>query len=482
MTWPCSVCSMSGGVAITIGLVCAAIAGVGVSSLPSTFEAYAIPMLLATVVFVVICILSGVLRSRRRGGRVDPFDPLILPTAYVAVTCLAPVFWMWSTDSDLGYVQKSMMSSQTPALMALAVVGFALGAAVPFGRREISSESVDVGTLAIAGRVLLCFPLLLAANGVLNHAVVSRGSGQNVVVLRDSIFVLGVLVATAAVVILLAANERKGGGLLTKGEWVLVLSLLLLLGLNGSRGGALGVMITVLLFASRRGVTSIRVVFGGLAMVAFAYIVVTYRSRSVGETADNGLVQTVLSDLGSVAFTTGVTAQDIGRAGYLGGSTIIAAAERQLPGPLANSLFGQPSDTGAFQFRAISGYTNPSNGYGFSLPAEGVMNFGTVGAFMVPFVAGVVLAWLYAGFSPSVMKARSLAYAIAVGTVPFALRSDVLGAVKGVLYPTIMVFAVFALAKSMRSRAPAELLDVRPGVSCVHGHTSTSRPLPALRS
>ncbi|MFC7550581.1 O-antigen polymerase [Plantactinospora sp. GCM10030261] len=99
-------------------------------------------------------------------------------------------------------------------------------------------------------------------------------------------------------------------------------------------------------------------------------------------------------------------------------------------GPLALWIWGQPNDTGAFHFRTLIGMTNDGQGWGYSIPAEGALNFGLPGVLLLPFVYGLALAWLYARFSAAPTRALELIYSIAAASVPFAFRSDVHGAVK----------------------------------------------------
>jgi hypothetical protein len=450
-------------VSIALGVSCASLTCVVIVSSPSRLEAYAIPLLVMAGVLACIAVLVGAHRSYTRDGRIAPFEPLVFPTAYVAVTCLAPAFWLWETGGHLGIAKRSTLSPQTPALMALAVIGFIMGAMLTFRPRVYPIEVLNSRYLAVSGRILLLLPMALAAEGVVSGSVLRRGAAQNVVTIGDSIQTLGVLLTSAAVVLLLVAHQHDGASLLGRTDWFLILTSLALLGLTGSRGSSLTIMLLLLIFSAPKRGGNVRAFLGGVVMTTFAYVVVSYRTAAVGENTDLGFVGTLLSDLGSVFYTTGVTAAQLGPNGYLGGSTIVAAAIRQLPGPFVIALLGQPSDSGAFEFRRIAGITTDSNGFGFSLPAEGVMNFGTIGALLVPFIVGASLAWLYARFDRAGARGRQFAYAIAVGSLPFAFRSDVLGAIKGTLYPFLVVSVVLVAAKVRRGRHSPGARVVRVG-------------------
>src|SRR5690606_36392652 len=113
-----------------------------------------------------------------RGGRFDPLHPLMFPTAYIAVATLAPTAWLL-TQGNLGLFRQRDLSADAPLLMSLAVVGFALGAAVPFRRRHASRELPrDSQTLTQAGRLLLAVPFLLALNSFRAGGAAVRGGGQ----------------------------------------------------------------------------------------------------------------------------------------------------------------------------------------------------------------------------------------------------------------------------------------------------------------
>ncbi|MEQ4302991.1 O-antigen polysaccharide polymerase Wzy [Plantactinospora sp. B6F1] len=411
---------------------------------------------------VAVAALGAVVGCRRSrlAGHVDPFHPLLFPSIYVAVACLAPPLWLSLSDIDLGYLESSLIAPESPQLMALAVLGFTLGAAIPFARRvALADDAIDPRLLERAGMVIILVPLGFAAHNYLNKAVLTRGIGQDTVTLMDSISVVNVILGLTAVILILVARFQQGKSVLSVSEGSLVAALVALSGLNGQRHSALAILIAVLVFMTRRRGASIRAVLGLSAILIFAYVVVLYRVTVILGPRPVPVTSAFVQDLGSVTFTTGITATLMSGGPYLDGATIFAGLIRQLPGPVANSIFGPPVDTGAFQFRLRSGLTSDSTGYGFSLPAEGVINFGTVGAFIVPFVAGVLIAWIYARFSPLGGRSINVLYAVVASTLPYGFRSDTLGAVKGVLYPGVLLGCAFAGAaaaqRARRRRPPA---------------------------
>ena len=258
----------------------------------------------------------------------------------------------------------------------------------------------------------------------------------------------------------------RGGGLtkpFTKLDLVAAASLVVMLGANGRRGAAIAVILVLAFaYASRPTARSrtIPILVGTGLLVGFAYQVVVYRTTATG--ADVGLapIEVLLRDLASVPFTSGVTDRLLVHFDQYNGATLLADLVHLLPGPLTAELFGPTSDTGALVFRYLYGAPD-TLGYGYSIPAEGILNFGTAGAFLLPFAMGATLAWLYARADFNASRAVQLAYYLAAATLPFAWRSDVLGAVKGVLYPLIVIWLVLLYARTIQTLIASKRL--RPG-------------------
>jgi hypothetical protein len=299
-------------------------------------------------------------------------------------------------------------------------------------------------------------------------------SGVNTVTLADSLSVITAILGPTAVILILVSRYQQGKSILSVPGGVLVVALVGLNGLNGQRHSALGIMLSILIFMTRKRGSKLRTLLGLSAILAFAYIVVLYRVTVTSGSRPESIDSALLQDLGSVTFTTGVTATLMGEGPYLNGASIIAGLIRQLPGPLSNLLFGPPDGTGAFQFRRLSGLASDGNGFGFSIPAEGVLNFGMAGAFVVPFVAGVLMAWIYARFSLVGSRAIHVLYVVAASTLPFAFRSDTLGAVKGVLYPGVILACAFGIAAAAR-RAHARRARAVPVPLSGGRHRTTAR-------
>lgn len=87
--------------------------------------------------------------------------PLMYSTLYVTVTTLAPMAWLLSRG-NLGYIVLENLSPETPTLMALTVVGFAVGGALPFKKIESPPIPHDGKTITHFERLLFLLPFGVA--------------------------------------------------------------------------------------------------------------------------------------------------------------------------------------------------------------------------------------------------------------------------------------------------------------------------------
>ena len=403
------------------------------------------------IAFFAVC---RCLARLRRNQRVDLFHPLIFPTAYVAIATLGPALWIYGKRSNLGYITSDQLSERTALLLALAVIGFVIGAAVPFERRAQVVSAIDRATLTQIGRVLLLFPLTMALIDLSQNTVLTRGQNQAEITAADSLGSGALIVAPAAVLLILSGRMRKPR-LIGAVDWALIGTTVIVSGLNGRRAGAIAIMLVVIMFVAARGFAGIRLALGLGTVVVFTNTILEYRTTAVGEVVELSFVESALRDLGSVAFTTGLT--DRLQTSHLYGATLIDSLIRQLPSPIAIPLFGPPTGTGNVRFRDLAG-SNSDNGYGFSVPAEGVMNFGILGAFILPFVVGLTLAWLYARSDLTGARPIGWVYSIAVAALPFSWRSDMLGTVKGLLYPFILFTLAVILSRTVYKPGSTDLL------------------------
>lgn len=433
------------------------------------------------------CIALGAVRSVRAVGGIDFFHPLIFPLIYVSTSFLVPVWVTFWLDSPVGsFARDTPLANNTPVLLLLGVLGFALGAAVPWKTKPSSKEDREsgriqrvAGAVLVSGRVLALFALALAIRELYLGGVAVRALNQTTYTLDDSISVLTKLSSIATAVVLVGAHSAlQSPKLLSRIDWAFILSILIATGLRGDRNAAISVILVLAFTAARHGGSLKPVIGGFVAAVTFMVVVLRYRNSVRGVEAGDGIMEILLGDLAPAGFSTSAVAAVVPEIyPYEWGSTIVAALVRQLPGPVANWLFGPPTDTGSSKFREIIGYSNPNGGVGFSLPAEGYLNFGPAGIVILCAVVGGFCAWAYARSEVRSTRPRAHLYTVVIAVLPFALRTDLLGFTKSILYTFIIVAVVFsfAVAVSPQESRPRRTSNKKMPVTPFTGHTHLGR-------
>lgn len=408
----------------------------------------------------LVLVVNGVLRARN-GGAEMYLAPTVFPVAYIATASLGPTLWIYSRSDLLG-IGPSDLPSNTLLAMGLAVTAFCFGTMMPWPARHVDPAPLNGRLLAGVSRLAFFFPLGLAAHRYITGYVGTRGQGQDVRDASDAVGVAAVLLAPA-LVLLIAVARRQQRWPFGFADLTIIAIFLVLQALNGDRASSIAIVLTVsiALVLRRESDGRLRPLILGLAAIgSLAYVTSTLRTQEVAPSASGlGFIETTLQDFVSIPYTTGVVLQNVELSGAAGGTTVIAALIRQLPSPLATRLIGPVDDTGTFVFREMVGIGS-SQGWGFSIPAEGALNFGMWGLIVASWLYGTLLRWLYSRASLKAGRAMSLCYFVAFATLPFAWRSDALGAIKGILYPAIFMAIVLAFARQNRARL---------GGSCSHG-------------
>ena len=402
-------------------------------------------------------LVIGVRRSRAEYGYVDIFHPLIFPLGYVAVTFLAPAWAMLVTGRNFLGFTSSVMAPNTALLMTLAVTGVTLGLAVKFPCREHNPATApDPRFLTHVGRIVLLLLVAIAAQGYLTGSVLTRGVGQTTYGAAETVQALMTILTPLAVVLLASAHRATTPkGLLRPVDWVLLVGLICFLGLGGGRGQGITVLLVLVYGGTRKRIRTGALAASFGAILAFAVGVLQYRGIARGGSPSSSTSIALLTDWSVATYTTGITAQGVpSKMDFQWGSTYLASALRQLPSPVANRILGQPYDTGTYAFRRLIAFENPNQGWAYSLPAEGYLNFGVAGMIAACFLFGLFMAWAWSRASWPAPGVTALVYPVLMAFLPVALRSDALGLIKSVLYPVLIATAIYAVARAAQHRLP----------------------------
>jgi hypothetical protein len=420
------------------------------------------------VVLGVLLLASRLLRGVRTR---DWFNPLVLPTAYVLLTLTVPFIFVSWTGRWLGDFGPAAISGSLVSICAIAFLS--LWAGIVLGSRHGTSNRIQGTTegeftpyfarVRAFGLVLLAVLTPVAVWLVVVSTWAPYGYEQLTYGLSSSLkAVLGVIALPA--VALVGVGGVGLSGKVPRRDWVAIVGLLALLFAAGNRSVPLSILL-FLAFLRHEAVRRIRltsVVAGAVGIVLLMIAVVLWRGASPLADSPIALVEPAVE---SVASPVGITARLLeivpGEVDYFMGSTYGAAVKYLLPGPIARGLLGGPSATGSFAYRDLIGFTDTSQGLGFSMMAEAYLNFGPVGVAAAFAMFGVLLAWAWKRSRPWARRARDLLYPILLAQVPYILRSDALSQIKMVLYAQLVLY--LALRASWVGRRAGSRGDAQTG-------------------
>jgi len=398
--------------------------------------------------------------------RADIFRPEALAVGYVAISFLAPLWMLETQGVAVGALSRDIVvSPRTLTILGLSLVAFSVGCLWTFKLSKKGAENLpatNTGRMLVIGRILLLSSLVLTAATAAQGGVATRGLDQLTRTFADSVTVYQAAAALAGLLLVLGARFAQRTSLLGFLDWALVLGTIATLALRGSRGDVVTLILAVLYFYSLRNGSRKVVLISLGACVVLSLLILNYRAAATGNRATATPSSQIIGTFAPAAFTTGATAARIpSQSPYRLGSTYVVALQRQLPSPLANRLFGPPDDTGARQFRSIISFDNKNQGFGFSLPAEGYMNFGLLGAVSLCGLTGLLLSFAYSRRASGWWRTSFYWYPVLITNLPFAMRSDLLGAIKISLYPVIMIAIALALSRSSNLQQEEHRAPVR---------------------
>jgi hypothetical protein len=277
-----------------------------------------------------------------------------------------------------------------------------------------------------------------------------RALNQSTYQLSDSVQAMAMILALPAVLLILVGRAqlprtRRATAL----DWILIASLVVGSSLTGGRAIAITVMLCAA-FSLTRGTRSVsRTLAPFVAIAVFALAVLAYRQWAMRDQGTHDPFRAAATDLSPVTYTLGLVSGSVPSEGhYKFGATYADALVHQMPSIISVPLMGPPDHTGSMIFRnQILHMTDPNSGYGFSIPAEAYLNFGAGGVLVLGLGLGWLLGWAYSRQSWPSLRTGSFVYICLVAPLPFAYRSDALGAIKGSLYPVLLMALSLLVAR-----------------------------------
>jgi hypothetical protein len=466
--WPIVV-----AVVVAVADVATAAGGVrydwGLSGSPVAIAAWCAAALAVTLIVAVA--------FRRRW-----FHPLSVPLVVVAVMSLAAPLWVQVTHDPAGPLYSTgyepagsplaaALSATACAALLLVVAGYlASAAAVLALTRPAAPDAITpvfrYQGMRNAGFALLCAGALpqvlltyLSAGTTYGANQLHYGLTSFLAAAAGSGTLAGLVVAVAAAH---AAQPTRLRDLLLGREWAALGVYMLAVAGSGERAGLItpGVYLAWA-YSTRVRAIPIRWAVAVLLVALWGGSVIAH--HRAGDTLSGAspaaVAESAAGDVNTPAWLTQQTVMHIPSGSpYLHGSTYLASAEAQLPGPVSRHL-GVTSRTASAVFRDIIGFYNPNQGFAESYPSEAYLNFGLAGCLGAGVFLGALMGWAWHKHRQSAGKPVDLLYPVLLAGLVYGFRSDALTQVKDVLYPMLIIWAVMAWC-----RVPLHQADVRrPG-------------------
>lgn len=449
-----SVAILAGGLTLTILLWLVA--------LPSTSVAASEAAMTMAACVGLLTLRAGLRKSMADLGHVDAFHPCVFPVAYLHISFLFPTWLMLVNGEPLLGFTRADLSPDTALLVAVSLVAYDLGSLLALGRGASSKpweRPTAPGFLLVVGRALT---LLLIAQSIFawsQGGAGTRGLAQTSFTSADSLSAFALVFAPAATLLLAWGGrgvDHHGSPRLLPSDLVLLSALLVMTSVNGARGSSLVILLTVLLVSSHHLAKRWVIPVALLLMLVGAIVISAYRSGAVVGSVSQSPVDRVADDWSVATYSIGATAHTVPtERDFEWGRTYLVSAVRQVPSPISNRLLGPPTDSASYIFRDLIHFNNADQGLGYTIPAEGYLNFGWAGLIAVSLFYGAAVSYSHRWFRVVGNRALNCLYLIVVATLPLSIRSDALGAVKAVLYPYLLIGCVLAVARSVEGRRPA---------------------------
>jgi hypothetical protein len=427
----------------------------GLSGSPATVEAWCAATLAVVLIVAATC-------------RQPWFHPLSLPLAVVAVMSLAAPLWVWVTHEPAnllyspgyeppGQPLAAALSATACAALVLVVAGYLAGAAATLAVSRTTAPPAAKPVfryrdMRSGGFALLCAGAIPQAVLTIVSAGKTYGADQlqyGLTSFLAAAAAMGML-AGLAVVTMAAAHTARATRLrdLLRGrEWAALGLYMAAVAASGQRAGLIapGVYLAWV-YSTRVRAIPRRWAVAALLLVLWGGAVIAHHRADGGLSPGSpaAVAASAAGDLNSPAWLTQQTVMHVpSGTPYLHGSTYLAAAEAQLPGPASRHL-GATSRTASAVFRDIIGFYDPNQGFSESYPSEAFLNFGLPGCLGAGLFLGALMGWAWRKRGEVAARPRDLLYPVLLAGLVYGFRSDALTQVKDVLYPMLIVWAMMA--------------------------------------
>jgi hypothetical protein len=434
---------------------------------------------LATWVAALVLVMAALVALAHKSRHTGWFHPLSLPLATLTIMSLGAPLWVYFTHQSVGLLydpgyQNGIVSTLAVAVsvtaceaLALVVVGYMIGVGAAFAlTSQAEPTAVDQRypmfrsqDMRNAGLTLMA----VAAVSQLAVAALARGTAYGANQLAyglPSILSAGAAPALLAGLILVTvtapqAKPRRVWNLLRGWEWAALSFYILAVVLAGERAGLIAPIVYFSwVYSTQVRVIPLKWIVAGvvLAMIGGTLISNYRQGDGLSPGSPNVIAHNAIGDVSSPAWLTQQTIIHVpSEAGYLHGSTYLAAVESQLPGPVARAV-GAPTRTASAVFRNITGFFDPNQGFAESYPSEAYLNFGLGGCLGAGLFLGALMGWAWRKRRETATRSRDLLYPVLLAGLIYGFRSDALTQIKDVLYPMLAVSVLMGWHR-MRSRA-----------------------------
>lgn len=409
-------------------------------------------------------------------ARREWFHPLVFPVIYLAVGLFAAPIWEVIANRDLsGEFTLADLTGGLITVMGLTYIGFGGGvSAALFGRRpppiDRAAVPLDWGFVRRVGGIVLVVSIAIDVVRRTITAGTTYGANQTTATSASAIASVAYGAIFISIILITVGNAQLGRRFVLRRIDLLGLGSYAFLSLwIGNRGELLAPLLFAL-WAQHTYIRKIRV-WQLVAMTTLVLVVFAAAGQArEGTTATHtGVGQSSINNISSTDFiTANVLPLVPAEHHFYHGSTYLAAIERQLPGPLANAVFGPPATTttptGAYAYRQLIAFGNPNLGFSFAFPPEAYINFGMTGVLIMAALLGALFGWAYRRCRHDPRRALHLLYPILLAVLPAGLRDDSLGEMKIVLYPMVTLLVVLYLARrrAQRPERPSGAVPARP--------------------